>query len=348
MTGLNILTVVGARPQFIKSAAVSRAFAATGQINEIMVHTGQHFDNNMSEVFFRELAIPPPDIHLGIHGGSHGEMTGRMLEALDARIRERRPDRVLVYGDTNSTLAGALAAAKLHVPVIHVEAGLRSFNRRMPEETNRVLTDHVSDLLFSPTLTSVENLRHEGLTAGVHHVGDVMHDAFRHAASGAARSAPILSHLGLERGGYVLATVHRAENTDDGARLAQIMAFIAVEASSRPVVLPLHPRTRAAIERHGIKPNPIRLIDPVGYFDMVTLTDAAGLVITDSGGLQKESYFARTPCITLRDETEWPETVRHGWNRLWTRSDWTARSDIPDFGDGDASDKIARIILNGA
>jgi UDP-GlcNAc3NAcA epimerase len=345
---MTILTIVGARPQFIKAAAVSRAFGDTGRIREIMVHTGQHFDDNMSEVFFRELSIPAPEVQLGIHGGSHGEMTGRMLEALDHRIRECKPDHVLVYGDTNSTLAGALAAAKLHVPVIHVEAGLRSFNRKMPEEINRLLTDHVSQLLFSPTRTGLENLRREGITSGAHHVGDVMQDAFHHAAAKRANATSIRSRLGLQPDGFVLATVHRAENTDDGARLAQIVAFIASEAAGQPIILPLHPRTRAAMAQHGIDAGPIRLIEPVGYLDMVALTDAAALVITDSGGLQKEAYFARTPCITLRDETEWPETIDHGWNRLWTSPEWKTRSEITDFGNGDASMKIARIILDGA
>lgn len=344
MTQTTIFTVVGARPQFIKAAAVSRALRATTDCREIMLHTGQHFDDMMSDVFFRELDIPKPQEQLAINGGGHGAMTGRMLEGIEQALLTHKPDWVLVYGDTNSTLAGALAAAKLHIPVVHVEAGLRSFNRRMPEEVNRVLTDHVSTLLLSPTQTGVTNLAAEGITKGVHHVGDVMHDALLHAQKRARESSTILGQLGVSYGEFVLATVHRAENTDDPARLQQVMDTLKQAAGSQTVILPIHPRTRQAIARQNTDLGQIRIVDPVGYIDMVRLLDGCTLVMTDSGGLQKEAYFARRPCITLRDETEWPETIAHGWNRLWTGPAWGPRSDIADFGLGDASEKVIAAI----
>ncbi|MCO5090675.1 non-hydrolyzing UDP-N-acetylglucosamine 2-epimerase [Bosea sp. (in: a-proteobacteria)] len=337
MAPITVLTVVGARPQFIKAAAVSRAIRASDDFSEIMLHTGQHFDEMMSDVFFRELEIGKPEVNLAIHGGTHGAMTGQMLAGIEACLIKRRPDWVLVYGDTNSTLAGALAAAKLHIPVVHVEAGLRSFNRRMPEEVNRVLTDHVSALLLSPTMTGVCNLQAEGITRGVHHVGDVMYDAMLHAQKRSRETSTILADLRLSEGGFALATVHRAENTDDPARLQAVMDAIVDAAGGLPVVLPVHPRTRQAIARHATRLGPIRTIDPVGYIDMVRLLDGAKLVLTDSGGLQKEAYFARRPCVTLRDETEWTETLDHGWNRLWTVPDWKPRSDIADYGTGQAA-----------
>jgi UDP-GlcNAc3NAcA epimerase len=341
MTRTSILTIVGARPQFIKAAAVSRAIRASGDFSEVLVHTGQHFDAMMSDVFFSELDIPPPHEHFAIHGGGHGVMTGRMLEAVEGALLKYRPDWVLVYGDTNSTLAGALAAAKLHIPVVHVEAGLRSWNRRMPEEINRVMADHISTLLLSPTIAGVENLAKEGLTKGVHHVGDVMHDAMIHAMARAKVSSRILDTLGLRPGEFVLATVHRAENTDDPARLKAVVETLKREAEGRVVVLPIHPRTRQALERTGVDTGAIRIIDPVGYIDMARLLDGCALVMTDSGGLQKEAYFARRPCITLRDETEWVETIAHGWNRLWTTPEWSApRSDITDYGTGHAAERV--------
>ncbi|MFM9975748.1 MAG: non-hydrolyzing UDP-N-acetylglucosamine 2-epimerase [Beijerinckiaceae bacterium] len=347
MTRTRILTVVGARPQFIKAAAVSRAIRASADFSEILVHTGQHFDPMMSDVFFRELDIPPPDEHFAIHGGGHGAMTGRMLEAVEAAIVKHKPDWVLVYGDTNSTLAGALAAAKLHVPVVHVEAGLRSFNRRMPEEINRVMADHIATLLLTPTQTGVANLAAEGITSGVHHVGDVMHDAMIHAMARARKDSHIMDTLGLVAGGFVLATVHRAENTDAPARLKAVVETLMREAEGRPVVLPIHPRTRQALEKSGLATGAIRIIDPVGYIDMTRLLDGCALVMTDSGGLQKEAYFARRPCITLRDETEWVETIAHGWNRLWTTPDWQEpRTDIPDYGNGDAAERTLAAIRN--
>lgn len=317
---VRIVTVVGARPQFVKAAALSRAVARHPGITERIVHTGQHFDDNMSEVFFRELGIPRPTINLAIPGGPHGATTGRMLEAIERVLTEDRPDWLLVFGDTNSTLAGALAAAKLHVPVAHVEAGLRSFNRAMPEEINRVLTDHASDLLFTPTRPAAENLRTEGIPESrIVPCGDVMLDAMLHAAQQARTQSTILARHGLTEKAYILATVHRAENTDDPARLAGIVEGLTRLTAIHPVVLPLHPRTRAALDAAGLlarAADALRLIDPVGYIDMVRLESGAALIATDSGGVQKEACFNAVPCVTLRDQTEWTELIEAGVNTL--------------------------------
>lgn len=317
---MHIVTVVGARPQFIKVAAVSRVLRGTPGVRETLLHTEQHYDANLSDIFFDELEIPPPDYRLGIRSGSHGAQTGRMLEAIETVLLDEKPDWVLVYGDTNSTLAGAVAAAKLHIPVAHVEAGLRSFNRRMPEEINRILTDHCSDLLFAPTDAAVANLEREGVAAGrVHCVGDVMYDASVYFGAKAERTSVIREELNLEPQGYVLATIHRAENTDDSGRLRAIAAGLAAVARQVPVVLPLHPRTRAALQREGIYETyaaSLRMVDPVGYLDMTMLEKSARLIVTDSGGVQKESFFHGVPCVTLRDETEWVELVEAGWNCL--------------------------------
>lgn len=340
-----VISIVGARPQFVKAAAVGRAFRRRSDLEERLVHTGQHFDDAMSRVFFDELAIPAPAHHLGIHDGGHGAMTGRMLEAIEGVLLGERPDLVVVYGDTNSTLAGALAAAKLHLPVAHVEAGLRSFNRRMPEEINRVVADHVSTLLFCPTTEAVRNLEHEGIRSGVHHVGDVMYDATLFAREAALARSSILDRLGLEPGGYAVCTVHRAENTDAPERLAAIVAHLEEAARERPVVFPVHPRTRKALARHGLALEGPRLIDPLGYLDLSRLLASAAIVLTDSGGLQKEAYFHGVPCVTLRDETEWVETVSHGWNRLWRGADFvTPRRPIADYGEGDAAGRIVDLI----
>lgn len=332
-----IVTVVGARPQFVKAATVSRVFARRRSVRELLVHTGQHFDADMSDVFFEELAIPTPHRHLGISGSGHGAMTGRMLEALESALLADRPDAVLVYGDTNSTLAGALAAAKLHIPVVHVEAGLRSYNRAMPEEINRVLTDHVSRLLLCPTSAAVANLAREGVVDGVQSVGDVMYDAMLHAASASPRTA---GH-GLEVDQpFGLCTIHRAENTDDVQRLSQILDYIEEQARHRLIVLPVHPRTRQRIEMLGRELVGVRLVSPQGYFAMQRLLATCDIVLTDSGGVQKEAYFHRKPCVTLRDETEWVETIEAGWNRLWMSPDWSApRRDIVDYGAGDAAER---------
>ena len=311
---MKILTVIGARPQFIKAAAVSRRLRARPGATEVLVHTGQHYDENMSDVFFSELGIPAPDHHLGVGSGSHGAMTGRMLEKIEAVTVAENPDALLVYGDTNSTLAGALAAAKLHVPVAHVEAGLRSFNRKMPEEVNRVLTDHVSKWLFCPTKAAVENLKREGIADGrVSLVGDVMYDV----ALMARERAGDVARWGVRPGQYVLATIHRAENTDDPARLAAAFDGLREVAKRLPVVLPLHPRTRGVLKRGGrAETDGVKITDPVGYLDMTALERHARLVVTDSGGVQKEAFFHRVPCVTLRDETEWVELVELGWNQV--------------------------------
>lgn len=314
--GMKIVTVVGARPQFIKAAAVSRRLRECHR--EVLVHTGQHYDDGMSAVFFRELGIPEPDHWLGVGSGTHGEQTGRMLAAIERVLLEERPDWVLVYGDTNSTLAGALAAAKMHIPIAHVEAGLRSFNRRMPEEINRVLTDHVSTILFCPSALAVSQLAAEGITAGVHLVGDVMADAFLDARERARYESAILETLGVTAGGYWLATVHRAENTDAPERLCSILAaFDSIGSPDAPVVFAAHPRTRIALERVCWSGGAgVRLLGPLGYLDMARLQSEARGILTDSGGVQKEAYWAGVPCTTLRDETEWVETVSAGWNAL--------------------------------
>lgn len=321
---LRIVSIVGARPQFIKVAAVSRAIMNWNRVRphqavvDHIVHTGQHFDDNMSGIFFRQLGIPDPAHNLEIGGGSHGEMTGRMLESIETVLQDIAPDWVVVYGDTNSTLAAALSAIKLHIPVAHVEAGLRSFNMGMPEEVNRVVADSVSTLLFCPTEAAVENLRREGYVEGVHNVGDVMYDAAIHMRAIAERESDALERLRLRPQGYILATCHRSENTDDPGRLGSILGALASLSSEFPVVLPLHPRTRKMIDQYGLGGFLEKLIvtEPLPYLDMIKLECSAALIATDSGGVQKEAYFYKVPCVTLREETEWVETVSSGWNRL--------------------------------
>jgi UDP-GlcNAc3NAcA epimerase len=339
-----ILTVVGARPQLVKAASVSRALAGQTVLRECLVHTGQHFDAGMSDVFFSELGIPAPAHHLGIHGGGHGDMTGRMLIALERVMQQERPDCVLVYGDTNSTLAGALAAAKLNLPVAHVEAGLRSFNRRMPEEINRIAADRLSALLFCPTATAVANLAQEGIVDGVHAVGDVMYDVTLHAGDAARQKSRILERLGLAPKRYALATVHRAENTDDPAALAAVLTYMRDQARQQPVVLPLHPRTRDAAARAGLALDGLTVVEPLGFLDMHRLLAGAVAVFTDSGGVQKEAYFHRVPCVTLRGETEWVETIEAGWNRLWRGPYYRPRRHMPDYGDGNSAETIDAIL----
>lgn len=311
---MKVVSVVGARPQFIKAAAVSRELRARHQ--EILVHTGQHYDYEMSGIFFDGLEVPAPDVNLGVGSGPHGRQTGAMLGGIEEVLLRERPDWLLIYGDTNSTLAGAMAASKLSLPIAHVEAGLRSFNRRMPEEINRVVADHLSNLLFCPSDTAVKNLMAEGVSRGVHLVGDVMLDVLHWARQRVETNPPeILDRLGVKEKSYVLATVHRSENTDHPARLSGILkAFNALDES---VVFPVHPRTRRVITetRWRLEPH-VRMIDPLGYLDMVALAGSARLVLTDSGGLQKEAYWLGVPCVTLRDETEWVETVQTGWNVL--------------------------------
>ncbi|HOI12619.1 MAG TPA: UDP-N-acetylglucosamine 2-epimerase (non-hydrolyzing) [Methanoculleus sp.] len=346
---MKVLSIVGARPQFVKCAPVSRELRKVHE--EVLVHTGQHYDYGLSEVFFRDLGIPTPDYHLEIGSGSHGVQTGRMLAAIEEVIAKEGPDVALVYGDTNSTLAGALAAAKMHVPVAHVEAGLRSFDRRMPEEVNRVLTDHCSDILFCPTATAVANLAAEGITKGVHLTGDVMVDALRENLALAKERS---TDPGLLPKGYYLATVHRASNTDDPAALGAIM-----EAFSRldgPVVFPAHPRTRKKLAEYGIVPAAnVRVVEPLPYFDMLAALAGARAVLTDSGGVQKEAYILEVPCVTLRENTEWVETIEDGWNvlvgadadRIVTEADAAGgarRRHSARFGDGHAAERIAAII----
>jgi UDP-N-acetylglucosamine 2-epimerase len=315
---LKVATIVGARPQFIKAAIVSRAFQRTHatEIEELVIHTGQHYDDTMSQVFFDQLGLAAPRYNLEIGSGSHGQQTARMLIAIEEVLVREKPDWVLVFGDTNSTLAGALASAKLQIPIAHVEAGLRSWNRRMPEEVNRVVTDHLADLLFAPTETAVQNLASEGITSGVHLIGDVMQDAIEEYARVADESSPLSRSLGLRKGEYLLVTVHRAENTDNIDRLSSIVSAIRRLAEMDVVVWPVHPRTRKRL--NDIEPGApnVRLIAPVGYLEMISLERNARVVLTDSGGVQKEARWLQVPCVTLRDETEWVETLIDGWNQL--------------------------------
>ena len=346
---MKVVSVVGARPQFIKSGPVSRQLRKKSE--EIVIHTGQHYDVEMSQTFFEELHLPDPDYNLGVGSGSHGSQTAAMLKGVENVLMKETPDAVLVYGDTNSTLAGALAAAKLRIPLGHVEAGLRSYNREMPEEINRVLTDHCSDLLFCPTETSVLNLRKENIAKGVHLVGDVMYDALLFNR-GLAQKSRILEQLGLEPNQYVLATLHRPSNTDNPDALRRIISSFS--RIDRPVVFPVHPRTRKALSNSGMALGSIRVINPVGYLDFIKLESEAEVLLTDSGGVQKEAYLLRIPCITLRGETEWVETIEDGWNILvGTDTDLIVKmahefrptgKQRQLFGDGTASQEIVKIL----
>ena len=359
---MKLVTVVGARPQFIKAAAVSRTIrdGNATKIEEVLVHTGQHYDENMSKVFFDELDIPHPRYNLEISGGHHGAMTGRMLESIENVLLREKPDWMLIYGDTNSTLAGALAAAKLNIRIAHVESGLRSFNMRMPEEINRILADRVSSLLFCPTETAVANLKMDGITKNVHNVGDVMYDVALFYREQANRESKILKDLGLTAKGYALATCHRAENTDDLDRLSGIVFALGKIAETVSVVLPLHPRTHRLLVEHGLKEKlgNVTVTEPLPFLDMIALEQAAKVILTDSGGVQKEAFFYGVPCITMRDETEWVETVSSGANRLVGASapailaayaDVTASGSsvtIPSpYGDGNAAKRIVETIL---
>jgi UDP-GlcNAc3NAcA epimerase len=356
---MRVLTVVGARPQFIKAAVVSDALREIG-VSEYLVHTGQHYSENMSRVFFDELGIRPPDVDLGIRADTHAAQTGQMLIGLEPIMMRERPDRVLVYGDTNSTFAGALAAAKLRIPVDHVEAGLRSFNRAMPEELNRVLTDHLADLLFAPSAAAVDNLAREGIEAArVHRVGDVMYDSVLRHAKAALERSRIGAELGLAKGEFAVATMHRAENTDDGARLGMLVAELEELAAELPVVIPAHPRLAKTMTSQDLAFRRVRSIDPLGYLDMIALVAQARVVLTDSGGLQKEAAFLGVPCLTLRNETEWVELVELGWNSIVPPGPGMSLSKAVDeacaktraplaeaFGSGDAARAIAAIISN--
>jgi UDP-GlcNAc3NAcA epimerase len=355
---MKIVTIVGARPQFVKAAMVSRILTRTDGAQELLVHTGQHFDHSMSDVFFVELGIADPVHFLGVSGGSHGEMTGRMLASIEQVLEAEKPDAVLIYGDTNSTLAGALAAAKLHIPVAHVEAGLRSFNMRMPEEVNRIIADRLSTHLYCPTDLAVRNLATEGITNNVHNVGDVMFDAALKFAALAETHGTIMDELGLTPRNYALVTCHRAENTDDSERLTQIISGLAKLSEDMTVILPLHPRTRKCIKLFGLESltGHIRFIEPVSYLNMIQLESGAKLILTDSGGVQKEAFFFSVPCITMRDETEWTETVDLGWNTLVganTAAILAAVSNhanVPKqsahpYGEGNASEAIVALLM---
>lgn len=346
---MHILTIVGARPQFVKAAALSRAFSDFPALRETIVHTGQHFDHNMSQSFFDELEIPTPKHNLAINGGGHGAMTGRMLEALEPVVTAERPDLMLVYGDTNSTLAGALTAAKLLIPLAHVEAGLRTGDRKMPEEVNRVVVDHLSDWLFCPTASSVDLLKAEGIEKGVHFVGDVMFDATLFAKDRARSRSDILARLALKPGAFSVATIHRQENTDDPKRLQEIVDWLKQRSKESKVVFAIHPRTQKMLARSGIDLGGLLAIDPVSYFDMAALLEGATEIYTDSGGLQKEAYFHRKPCVTVFPVTAWPETIEAGWNRLWRDEGYTTpRREIPDYGTGAAARKIAALLASAA
>lgn len=349
---MTVATVVGARPQFIKAVLVSKALKRAS-LHEVLIHTGQHYDAEMSDVFFQQLGLPPPQIHLGVGSGSHGRQTAAMLERIEEALERVSPRLVIVYGDTNSTLAGALAAAKLRLPVAHVEAGLRSFNRRMPEEINRVLSDHISDLLFCPSRIAVENLRGEGVVRGVHLIGDVMHDALLTFSPRCEAAASEVAFRGVPLEPFALATVHRAENTDNEERLRALFQGLERLAERLAVVAPLHPRTVRALEFAGIKPLKLNVLPPLGYLDLLRLLKRCAVVLTDSGGMQKEAYWLRKPCLTLRTETEWVETVKSGWNRLVDilSPDWwelaldpVIPAEHPElYGDGRAALRVASI-----
>ncbi|MDB5933617.1 MAG: UDP-N-acetyl glucosamine 2-epimerase [Massilia sp.] len=362
MTPKKIVTVIGARPQFIKASAVSAVLAGSPGLKEVVVHTGQHFDANMSDVFFAELGMEQPAYHCGVHGGGHGEMTGRMLIDIEKVLLAERPDAVMVYGDTNSTLAGSLAAIKLHIPVAHVEAGMRSFNMASPEEINRLLTDRVAQWLFTPNEASRAHLLREGSDPGkIHPVGDVMYDVALHHGARVGSGGGMLGKLGeafdVRPGAYCLATIHRAENTDHPERLTTIVEALTLLAKEIPVVWPLHPRTRGVLARQGrleALARAVLLVEPLGYLDMVQMEKHAALIATDSGGVQKEAFFYRVPCVTLRDETEWQELVDAGWNRVAPPLDTatvlralhaslgSAGNEVAPYGDGDAARRIVR------
>jgi len=370
---IKIACVVGARPQFIKHLPVHKAFLSESEnIKEILIHTGQHYDYLMNKVFFDELGIPEPDYNLGVGSGTHGYQTGEIIKRVEKVLEIEQPDAVIVYGDTNSTLGGALAAVKMDIPVIHVEAGLRSFNKLMPEEINRVLTDHSSAVLLCPTKNAVENLKREGFTQIVNdgnllklneeisytvnsskplvvNVGDVMYDVLLYSLSISSQKSKIVKELGLEHKGYNLLTLHRAENTKSSLKLMELIDFVETVTGKTPVIFPVHPRTKKIFHSNSINiPQIIRMIEPLGYLDMLELTRNCNLVFTDSGGLQKEAYWLKVPCITLRDETEWIETVQSGWNVLYKdykvpHNPYTYSNDL--YGDGRASERIVNILI---
>lgn len=348
---MKIATIVGARPQFIKAATVSRIISNSPGVKEIIIHTGQHYDENMSDVFFDELKIPKPQYNLGVGSATHGKQTAHMLEGIEEVLVKEKPDWLIVYGDTNSTIAGALAASKLHIPVAHIEAGLRSYNRRMPEEINRISTDHISDILFAPTQNALAILKHEGLETRSVFSGDVMYDSILYFKEMSREKVKLSRIAAVEPGKYYLATIHRQENTDDIKRLQQI--FLAFSELDLPVIIPLHPRTRNILDDVTFRSN-VKIISPVGYLDMVGLLSNCLKVFTDSGGLQKEAYFLKKPCITLRDETEWIETLEGNWNVVVGADKEKILERVPlnkfdtqkdYFGDGHAAEKIIGKLL---
>lgn len=372
---MKIVQIVGARPQFVKYFPVSMAIRNMNignQFKNILVHTGQHYDYDMSELFFKELGIDDPDYHLGVGSGNHGKQTGQILQKVEEVLLEQKPSAVVVYGDTNSTVAAALAAVKLHIPVVHIEAGLRSYNKCMPEEINRILTDHSSTILCCPTEIAVKNLYREGfenianngkLTAcdfdfysftsdisspTIFNVGDVMYDVLLYTINTAAETSRIIDNLNLDTKDYGVLTLHRAENTDDIERLEEIIAFVNEASSGKIVVFPVHPRTKKVFValKKGFSSN-VRLVEPIGYFDMIWLVKNSSIVLTDSGGLQKEAYWLQVPCITLRDETEWVETIQSGWNILY--KDYNGTHNPPEanmfsYGDGKAAERVVQIL----
>jgi len=351
---MNIVSIVGARPQFIKASPVSQCLRRAGHM-EYLVHTGQHYDAYMSDIFFRDLDIPKPYINLNIGSNTHARQTASMLIEIENILVSIKPDIVLIYGDTNSTLAGALAAVKLNIPLAHVEAGLRSFNKLMPEEYNRIVADHLSSFLFCPSHTAIQNLSNEGINEGVHFTGDVMYDALLQNIKTSEKKSDIIKRLSLKKNQYILATVHRSENTDNKKRLTSIFnALEKIAQNLYPVVLPLHPRTKKFIQQYKLSISNISLIDPVSYIDMLILEKESRVILTDSGGIQKEAYWLRVPCITLRDETEWIETVTSNWNFLaganadiiyeTAKDKKNGNENSYVYGDANASEKITQLI----
>jgi UDP-GlcNAc3NAcA epimerase len=355
---LKILTIVGARPQFIKAASLSKYLKNITDIKEIILHTGQHYDHNMDDNFFSELKIPTPDYNLGVGSGTHARQTAKMIMGIEDVVLKEWPDFILIYGDTNSTIAGALVGAKLHIPIVHVEAGLRSYDREMPEEINRIVSDTISTILFCPTQIAVNNLKKEGITKGVYNVGDIMLETYQYYKNKALKTSTILNNLNLKPKGYILCTIHRVSNTDNIENLKNI--FIGLTESHELIILPLHPRTKKKINQNGflkkyIGQN-IRIIDPIGYFDMICLEADAKKIVTDSGGVQKEAYFNKVPCITLRENTEWIETIEEGVNKLVGVVPKKIKESINNFyipekkysknlyGDGRTSEKIVKIL----
>ncbi len=352
-----ICSVIGARPQFIKASPLSKALGTS--FEEIIIHTGQHYSFSMSDIFFDELNMSKPHYNLAVGSSSHGAQTGLMLGKIEEVLLKELPDYVLVYGDTNSTLAGALAAAKLHIPIIHIEAGLRSFNKKMPEEINRILTDHASSLLFVPSQSAIENLNKEGIIEGIFNVGDIMYDAILQAEKRSETKQQILDRLDIKPGDYILSTIHRAENTDSFNKLKNIVETF--KGLDKVIVIPLHPRTKKMMEKFGLVfTSNVKVIEPVGYLDMINLMKHSYCVLTDSGGIQKEAYYLQTPCVTLRDETEWTETVEVGWNTLCeiesgqiieavNKSENVGKLSHPYlYGKGDAAERITRILTNSS